>query len=309
MKKLFLAVLTAVSINAYAAEKISMFMPYAPSASSIPAMLRLADEANKLQSDYEFLVDFKPGGNQVLSLKAMDQSPKDSVSLIAPAYIENHRSKIIDKNNYVPVWALGDACWAVFTNVGDTTKGIKSLAGTKELIVGGVGYGNASHLTSIMLAEKFNFKTRYIVFKSNTDALINMVGNHGINMAIDKIEGYASFKPKNDKLQMLAVSCPTRMPAAPDVKTLREQGINAPMVFNIIVANKAMDDYKRTKIRAVLTLAAERMGPESFMKLSGMSPPQFNGVSADEFYIKSLTVFDSLLTKYEKAIDSAKNAN
>jgi tripartite-type tricarboxylate transporter receptor subunit TctC len=136
-----------------------------------------------------------------------------------------------------------------------------------------------------------------------------MVGNHGINMAIDKIEGYASFKPKNDKLQMLAVSCPTRMPAAPDVKTLREQGINAPMVFNIIVANKAMDDYKRTKIRAVLTLAAERMGPESFMKLSGMSPPQFNGVSADEFYIKSLTVFDSLLTKYEKAIDSAKNAN
>ena len=85
-------------------------MPYAPSASSIPAMLRLADEANKLQSDYEFLVEFKPGGNQVLSLKAMDQSPKDSVSLIAPAYIENHRSKIIDKNNFFIVLHLVYYC-------------------------------------------------------------------------------------------------------------------------------------------------------------------------------------------------------
>ena len=194
MKKIFFTLLFLLSINAYAVEKITVFIPYAPSASSVPAMLRLVDEANKIQSEYDFIIDFKPGGNQSISLKAMDQNPTDSLSLIAPAYIENYKSGIINKDNYVPVWALGDECWAVMTNIGDTAKGVKSLEGIKESVLGGVGFGHATHLTAIMLGEKFNFNTRYIIFKSNTDALINIVGNNGVNMAIDKIEGYASFK-------------------------------------------------------------------------------------------------------------------
>jgi tripartite-type tricarboxylate transporter receptor subunit TctC len=184
--------------------------------------------------------------------------------------------------------------------------GINSLAGIDELVVGGVGFGNATHLTGIMLSEKYKFNTRYVIFKSNTDALINMVGNNGVNMAIDKIEGFASFKPRNDNLQVLAVSCPNRMTAIPGVKTLKEQGINSPFVFNILIANKYMDDDKRTKIRAVLTLAAERMGADTFMKLSGLIPPQFNRMSQDEYYVKSLSIFEVLTVRYEKAIENAK---
>jgi tripartite-type tricarboxylate transporter receptor subunit TctC len=307
--KFLLAVSMLANLPAYAKEKITVFFPYAASASSTPAMLRVIDEANKMQSSFEFILEFKPGGNQALAVKAMDQNPMGSLALIAPAYVENHRSKLIDKNNYVPIWAMGDACWAVFTNVGDMSKGINSLAGTKELVVGGVGFGNAAHLTGIMLGEKYKFNTRYVVFKSNTDALVNMVGNNGVGMAIDKIEGYSSFKPKNDKLQVLAVSCPSRMTALPDVKTLKEQGIDAPSVFNIIIANKAMDDDKRTKIRAVLTLAAERMGADAFMKLSGLVPPQFNNISQWDFYSNSIVKFDTLLDRYKNTIESAKNSN
>jgi hypothetical protein len=96
------------------------------------------------------------------------------------------------------------------------------------------------------------------------------------------------------------------MSAMPEVKTLKEQGINAPMVFNIVVANKSMDEYKRIKLRAILTLAAERMSPDAFMRLSGMSPPQFNKISHDEFYSKTIATFDSLLTRYENIIENAK---
>ena len=308
MKKLAILFLF-LSMSCYAKEKITVFYPYSPSASSTPAMLRVIDEANKMQSGFEFMLEFKPGANQSIAIKAMDQDPKDSVALIAPAYVENHRSKVIDRNNYVPVWAMGDACWPVFTNVGDMSKGISSLAGNKELVVGGVGFGNAAHLTGIMLGEKYKFNTRYVVFKSNTDALINMVGNNGVNIAIDKIDGYAAFKPKNNNLQVLAVSCPNRMMAIPGVKTLKEQGIDAPFVFNIVVANKSMDDDRRTKIRAILTLAADRMGADAFMKLSGLLPPQFNGISQDEFYSKSISKFDNLLDKYKNTIESSKNAN
>lgn len=310
MKKLATTfIFLCLTATVYAKEKITIYFPYAASASSTPATLRIIDEANKMQSSFEFILEFKPGGNQSIAVKTMDQNPKDSLALIAPAYIENHRSKLIDKDNYVPVWSMGDACWAVFTNIGDMTKGVSSLAGTKELVVGGVGFGNAAHLTGIMLGEKYKVNTRYVVFKSNTDALVNIVGNNGVNMAIDKIEGFAAFKPKNDKLQVLAVSCPSRMTAIPEVKTLKEQGIDAPSVFNIIIANKAMDDDKRTKIRAILTLAAERMGPDAFMKLSGLVPPQFNKISQDDFYSKSIVKFETLLDKYKNTIESAKSAN
>lgn len=310
MKKLATTfIFLCLTATVYAKEKITIYFPYAASASSTPATLRIIDEANKMQSSFEFILEFKPGGNQSIAVKTMDQNPKDSLALIAPAYVENHRSKLIDKDNYVPVWSMGDACWAVFTNIGDMTKGVSSLAGTKELVVGGVGFGNAAHLTGIMLGEKYKVNTRYVVFKSNTDALVNIVGNNGVNMAIDKIEGFAAFKPKNDKLQVLAVSCPSRMTAIPEVKTLKEQGIDAPSVFNIIIANKAMDDDKRTKIRAILTLAAERMGPDAFMKLSGLLPPQFNKISQDDFYSKSIVKFETLLDKYKNTIESAKSAN
>jgi tripartite-type tricarboxylate transporter receptor subunit TctC len=305
-KKILLVIILLLSATVHAVEKITIFFPYAASASSTPAMLAVIDEANKMQSSFKFVLEFKPGGNQSISVKAMDQDPRNSLALIAPAYVENYRSKLIDKNNYVPVWSLGDACWAVFTNVGATSTGINSLAGIDELVVGGVGFGNATHLTGIMLGEKYKFNTRYVIFKSNTDALINLVGNNGVNMAIDKIEGFASFKSRNDNLQVLAVSCPNRMTAIPGVKTLKEQGINSPFVFNILIANKYMDDEKRTKIRAVLTLAAERMGADAFMKLSGLIPPQFNKTSQDEYYFKSLLKFELLTIRYEKAIENAK---
>jgi tripartite-type tricarboxylate transporter receptor subunit TctC len=226
--------------------------------------------------------------------------------LIAPAYIENVKAGLFDKNNHSPIWSLGNACWVVVSNVGKADVGIASLYNISELTIGGVGYGNATHLTGILLGEKFNFKTRYIVFKSNTDALLNLASNNGINMAIDKAENFISFKTRSD-IQALAVSCPSRIESLPNIKTLAEQGINAPSVFNIIISHRNMSIEKRAKIRLILNRSAEGIGSQTFMQLSGLRPTQFDNMSAEDFYNKSLSTFGFLLNKYEKEIDQAKN--
>jgi hypothetical protein len=41
---------------------------------------------------------------------------------------------------------------------------------------------------------------------------------------------------------MIAASCPTRLPQEPKIKTLKEQGIEAPYIFNIAIAHK--DNWK-----------------------------------------------------------------
>ena len=306
MKKLLLALAFVGTTSAFAAETISIQNPYGPSHSATPGTLRILDEANKAQSEFNFVFEYKPGGGQTIAVKQMDASPENRLAIIAPAYVENTMNGKLDRSQYVPLHALGDACWAVISNKGNEKDGVASLKGETEIVVGGVGIGNATHLTSLLVGEKYGFKVKYVVFKSNNEALVNMTGNNGVNFVIDKIENYESFKTKNPALNVLAASCPKRLAGAPNVKTLQEQGIPAPYIFNITVANKAMPEAKRNRIAAILADATKKVGEDEIIRLSGMSPPLFRGTAPDAFYASSISTVENLLIKFSTTIEEAR---
>lgn len=306
IKTLLATAFLGIGFSSFAAETITIVNPYGPSHSATPATLRILKEANALQNEFEFVVDYKPGGNQVIAVKQMDTSPTNRLAIIAPAYVENTSNGKLNRNDYVPVHALGDACWAVISNKGNEAGGIASLRGEKEIIVGGVGIGNAAHLTGLLAGEKFGFRVKYIVFKSNNDALVNMAGNNGVNFVIDRIESYESFKTANPNLQILAASCPKRLPGVPNVKTLKEQGINAPYIFNITIANRVMPQDKRERISKILNDATARVGETEINQLSGMSPPMFSKIGTDKFYADSIATVEVLLTKFDATINEAQ---
>jgi tripartite-type tricarboxylate transporter receptor subunit TctC len=310
MKKILLTLITALSFSAWAqrSENITIVVPAAASQSSTPLTLKLADKANLIQSKYNFLIEFRPGGNGVIGLKYMDLSPMDRISGVAPSFVENAKNGLIKESDYVQVHAAGDVCWAVITNVGDAKRGVASLADLKgkEITVGGTGYGNAAHITSLMLAEKYGFKVKYVVFKANFDAVVNMVGDNGINMALESINTYHQFKEKQPKLQMLGFNCGSRSTQAPDLKTLREQGINAPMIFNATLANKVMPEEKRKEISAILAQATLAIGPKEFADIAGLYPPVFRNVSVDDFFTRRVNLMKDLVAKYEKEIEASK---
>lgn len=310
MKKLLVTLITALSFNAWAQrpETVTIVIPASASQSTTPLSLKMATVANGLQTKYNFLVDFKPGANGALALKYIDQSPQDRIAGIAPAFIENAKSGLINEDDYVPVHASGDVCWGIITNFGDTKKGLDSFADIKgkEITVGGTGYGNAAHITSLMLAERYGFKVKYVVFKANFDAVVNMVGEHGINMALESVNTYNQFKEKQPKLQMLGFNCGVRSEQMPEVKTLKEQGINAPMVFNITMANKAMPESKRKEINEILTKAVTVIGAKEFADVAGLYPPVFQGMSSTEFARRRISNMKDLVARYEKEIEASK---
>jgi Tripartite tricarboxylate transporter family receptor len=286
-----LILLSGYQINA---ETIKIYSPYGPGHSATPALFHVVDQANQDQSKYRFLVEFKPGGNQLIAVRSLDEN---SLAIIAPAYVENIQTGKLNINDYVPVHAFGDACWAVVTN--------KTLENQQEFVVGGVGFGNAAHLTALALGEKHGFNIRYIVFKSNNDALLNMAGNNGVEFVIDKYESYESLKIKNDRLRMVAASCPTRLPQQPDIKTLRELGIDAPLIFNITIAQQAMPSNKREDIAKILHTATEKIGAQEIYRLSAMRPPQFDGIPVHVFYNNAIKQIQELQTKYRDEIGAA----
>jgi tripartite-type tricarboxylate transporter receptor subunit TctC len=105
---------------------------------------------------------------------------------------------------------------------------------------------------------------------------------------------------------MVAASCPSRLPQAPSVPTLKELGIDAPYIFNIIIAHRDMPKGRQVAIARILESATDRIGAAEIYKLSAVRPPQFDKISTAEFYEKSVSTVSNLQNKYKTQIEQAK---
>jgi tripartite-type tricarboxylate transporter receptor subunit TctC len=289
---------------AQAKESITIEFGAAASQPNAAPYIKMLELANRSQNKYEFILEFKPGAQGVLALRAMDQSPLNRLATVAPSFVENARQGLINESDYVPVVAQGDACWAVITNVGSTRQGVASLQGQKEITVGGTGYGNATHLTALIIGEKLGFRVRYIVYKANYEALTQMAAGEPINFVLERVANYQTFKTKNPRLQILGINCSVRNPAMPEVKTLAEQGYTTPTIFMATVSNIKMPVEKRQEIARILDQAQMKLGTEYLSSSADLSPPMFRKpkMSTEEFFNLRVLQIKALVHRYEKQI-------
>lgn len=304
MKQFLLGLFLSTSLLANATETILIASPYSASHSGTGAMYKIIEEANKAQQKYNFIIEFKPGGEQLLAVKYMNEQPANRLSIIAPKYVEHVKSGKLVKDDYVPIHALGDACWAVITNVGSNKIGISSLRGQKELVVGGVGVGNATHITALELADRFGFNVRYVPFKSNFDALILLISDQSVNMVLERVINYQQYREKNKNISVLGMSCPRRHPDLPQVKTLAEQGVDAPYVFNITIAHRDMPAERRAELALILDNATRAVGTEEIYRVSDMMSPVFTKQSTQDYYQARFNFMSRMLDKHEKSFKS-----
>jgi tripartite-type tricarboxylate transporter receptor subunit TctC len=312
MKKLIgLLIVSFMSTAVLAQEKITIYFNAGVNQPNYAPYLRMIDIANKNQKKYQFLIEPKPGANGLLAIKAMDRSPENSLATQAPSFVENTRSGNINERDYVAVSAQGDACWAVITNVGDTAKGITSLRGQKEITVGGTGFGNVAHLTALTISDRYGFDIRYIVYKANYDALLNMAGGEKINFVIERVQNYQTFKTRNPNLQILGMSCNQRHPQMPEVKTLTEQGITVPTIFFVTVANTKMPAIKRQEIENLLEQAQAELGQDFLLETADLQPPQFvtPRISANRYFEQRVNQIKILLLKFQTQIERSKEGS
>ena len=308
MKTILVLVLVLMTSLAQAKEIITLYVGHGPSQPNAAAYIKTLDAANTMQSKYDFQLEFKPGANGALALKTMDQVPQSRIATVAPAFVENSKSGLLNESDYVAISSQGEACWAVITNFGDTKRGIESLRGKKRVVVGGTGYGNGAHLTSIILGEKYGFEVQYIVYKSNFDGLIAMVGNNGPDMVLERVSNYLTFREENPKLQILGINCSKRSPLMPGIKTVKEQGLSTPTIFFAIVANVKMSEAKRNENGKILQDAQAQIGSKYFLDVADMFAPQVSKppVPVDEFFTKRVSQMHYLTTKYKDQIDLSR---
>ena len=305
MKKLIATLLAALALHAQA-EVITIKSPYGAQHAGHAALYKIMEKANTAQSQYNFILELKPGGNGLLALKDMDRTPATSLGLIHAGYVQNILDNLLNETDYVPVMALGDACWFVASNQGNEQQGLKSLTGGKDLVMAGVGIGTAAHLTSMEIAEKINHPIRFVSFKSAAEASIVLAGENGVHITMMTSNEFTNLKTRNPRLQRLAVHCERRLPAAPGVATTKQQGITAPYIFNTIVANVDMPPAKLQEIKTILNNAVVAVGQDQILAMSDFNPPNFRNQSVDDYHKEKVRVMKTTLIKHRAAIEAAK---
>lgn len=312
MKKLLASLIAAVSLaTASATETITIVSPYNAAFSGQAALIEVMERANRNQNRYNFIVDNQPGAGGLLALNQAQSNPNNRVAIIAAGAVELFDTGKVQFRDWMPIHAIGDACWAVVTNwPADESQGLKSMrapAGARDLVIGAVGLGSVSHLTGLEMAERLNQRPLTVLFKSGTEAFLNLVAEQGVNITIDSVQTVENMKSKNPRIKMVATTCQQRNPMAAHVPTLFEQGLkDVPPVFNIVLANTAMPEAKRRDIGAVLDQATLDVGPDKIFAMSGFRPAVAQKISAQEFFDRRVGQILALRKKYAQQINAAK---
>jgi len=299
-------IMLAMCSSVSAREIITVYSPYSPGHAGTAATRKVFDVAKANQNKYQFVLEFKAGAQGVLALKEIENNPSYRLAIIFAAFVDNVEKKLVNESDYIPVHSLGDACWAVVSLDGDTRQGVASLSSAREIIVGSVGFGNATHLTALQIGSRYNVPVRFVPFKSNYDSMMAMVGGHGITFNLERVSVIEQFREKNPNLKILGMSCPIRHSVAPGVKTLREQGIVAPYVFNTIVAHQQMSRDRARELGTILDQATLAVGADEIRRLSDFRPGVFDKMSAEDFYRSRIATIKQLRQQHRQAIEESR---
>jgi putative tricarboxylic transport membrane protein len=103
-------------------------------------------------------------------------------------------------------------------------------ANPKRATVGGTQLGSSDSVCAYLLEKVAGIQLNYIVFNSGGEVNAALMGGH-IDMAVSN-PGEALELAKANKVRLLGVYAEKRLPGAPDVPTLKEQGLDAVYVQN-----------------------------------------------------------------------------
>lgn len=279
-----------------AQDVITVVNAQGPSQSMTPQIFAVVDESNKIQSKYKFVMEFKAGGFESIGVREVLEQPKNRVVTITNSVVEAESRGLVDLTKLEPVFSHGGACWAVITNFSE-----KNMP--NEITIGGPAIGGAAHLIGLEIGKKHNIPVRYIVYRSNADALIQMVADdNSVNMVVDRVINYKQFVGKNPKLQVLGLSCSERHPDLPQVKTLTEQKIVAPYIFHFTMASKEMPKETQEDIAAIFQKATLSLGKSKLFDLGDFISPVFFKQDTKTHYNSSITLLKSFREKYKTEI-------
>lgn len=153
----------------------------------------IMDEANTLQSKYQFVADGKPGaGGQIAATYVADQRPLTLLGTTYAFFIRPNLYQVPYKfDQFQIVHVMTIAPPALVTK----NKTLKEILAQDKISIGTAGPGTGTHLNAIKFKESLPNKNIIIVpYKSSTEAVKDVMGGH-VDLTFEYLgdaEGYGA---------------------------------------------------------------------------------------------------------------------
>lgn len=184
MKKFLVIFLATLSLAATARENITLAYSWTAADKAANFYRALADEANKIQTQYAFVFDTKPGAGGTVAANLTTNNPNNmlwinsSAGFIRPNLFPNDSHNMSDFRSILPM------CVSPFVIASAKYKTWKDVPVDAKLSIGMSGLGTTTHLVSIQIAKNYPNLT-IVPFKSTSEALLNV-----LNGAVDFSVGF-----------------------------------------------------------------------------------------------------------------------
>jgi putative tricarboxylic transport membrane protein len=229
------------------------------------------------------VVENKPGGSGAIAFAYVGAKKSDPYFLLTAvtSFLTTPilRKSQITPKDFTPIANFAFDEYMVIVKAGGKYKSMKDIvadakANPKRVTVGGTQLGSSDSVCAYLIEKAAGLQFNFIVFNSGGEVNAALMGGH-IDLAVSN-PGEALELAKGGKVLALGVFAEKRLAGAPDVPTMKEQGIDAIYVQNrgLVApgdipadARKTLEEafLKYTKTKIYKDYVAEGMLSEAWM--------------------------------------------
>ena len=191
--------------------------------------------ANKLTQTWgqPVVVDNRGGGGTIVGTQYVAQAAPDGYTLLVTAYAYTSNPLLKDSLPYdpaalVPLALIGTSPSMLVINAGLPAQSLGDLiamarAKPGALVLGSSGNGSSPHIAAELFANEVGIDITHVPYKGMGPAMNDLLG--GQVMGIFDIPT-SMVNVRNGRLRAIGIAAPERHPAAPEVPTFRELGVD-----------------------------------------------------------------------------------
>lgn len=222
MKKLLAILFAALAINATAKETVTIY--YSWNASDVAANFhrKLADEANKIQDQYNFVFDTKPGaGGSIAANYILNNNTNSILANSSAFFIRPNFFPVNESHNIAQFKSIFPACSAPIAISSKKYKTWAEVPTDKPISIGVSGLGVTTHLVATQIAKKYPNMV-VVPFKSTTEALLSVLSD-STDFAVNFIGDSAQYQEGANRVYILGITGDKNING---IKTFATQGFS-----------------------------------------------------------------------------------
>lgn len=177
-KRFIILFLVLVGGNALAVENINILWGFNIGSNQAITLKQIAENANKMQSKYNFIIESKPGAGGSIAANHVLRHPNNTLVGMSSSFFIRPSVEVVgihDLNKFKPIFVQGGG--APLAIVSSKYKNINDLLQQPNPTIGISGVGGVADILSRIIKEK-NPNVVTVNYKGMLDAVVSAAGGH-----------------------------------------------------------------------------------------------------------------------------------